>query len=181
MGGVELTSVTCNHCGAPLEVQPGTRFLTCAHCGSRLEVHRSGGALYTEVLEAIDQRTQRIADDVDAIRRQNEVERLDREWMMRREQSLTRDKHGNASAPGSGVAMLIGSVVVAAFGVFWTVSLVNAGGPPIMALFGVIFVMVALGGGIASVVKASQYREQEARYLQDRDRATRQNERIPRD
>src|SRR5438034_11615303 len=91
--GTQVTSVACNHCGASLEVGLTTRFVTCAYCGSRLEVHRSGSSLYTEVLEAIDQRTQRMEQDLGLIKRQNEVGRLDREWMLRRDQLMVQDKH----------------------------------------------------------------------------------------
>ena len=48
---MELISVSCNHCGAPLEVPPGANYVTCAHCGSRLAVKRTGSAVYTELLE----------------------------------------------------------------------------------------------------------------------------------
>ncbi len=58
---MRLLSLTCNHCGAPLEVPAKTRFLTCNYCSSRLEVHRSGSAVHTEVLEAIEERTKKIA------------------------------------------------------------------------------------------------------------------------
>ncbi len=50
---MELLSLTCGHCGAPLEVPEETRYVTCGYCSSKLEVHRSGGAIYTEVLEAL--------------------------------------------------------------------------------------------------------------------------------
>ena len=77
-------AVHCNHCGGPLEVQDTTRFVTCSFCGCGLELFRSGNALYTEVLAAIEQRTRSIAEDVQAIRRQSAVDQLDREWQLRR-------------------------------------------------------------------------------------------------
>src|SRR5437868_6104613 len=75
----QLVSVRCNHCGAPLQIDSAARFLTCSYCGAQLEVHRSGGAVYTEVLQEIDQRTERIERDVQEIKRQNAIEALDRE------------------------------------------------------------------------------------------------------
>ena len=172
MADLELLSVTCNHCGGPLQVPPDARFITCAHCGSRLEVHRTGSAVYTQVLDAIDQRTQRIEQDVQAIKRQNELEQLDREWQMRREQYLTRDRNGNTVQPGAGggIVILLGSLLVGAFGIFWTVSLLNAGGPPMMALFGVVFTIAAVGGGIFAMVKTQGYREAEQAYQRERAR-----------
>src|SRR3954451_15924160 len=92
--GTQVTSVACNHCGAPLDISPTTQFVTCAYCGYKLQVHRSASSVYTEVLESIDQRTQRMEQDIDQIKRQNELERIDREWSMQRDAMLVRDKQG---------------------------------------------------------------------------------------
>src|SRR4051812_38004772 len=106
-----LSSVACNHCGAPLEVGPTTRFVTCAHCGSKLEVHRTGSSMYTEVLEAIDQRTQKMAQDLEYIKRQSEIDRLDRDWAMRRDSYMVRNsKSGRVSEP-SMAGSLIGAII----------------------------------------------------------------------
>jgi hypothetical protein len=172
MAETRITSVTCNHCGAPLPIRPETRFLTCTYCGARLEVHRTGGALYTQVLESIDQRTQRIEQDVEAIRRQNEVERLDREWQMRREQLMVRGEDGGASIP-SAVGGLVGGLIAAAFGIFFAVTASRDGAPAIFPIFGVVFVLVGIGGAIASVGKAAQYRDAEQRYRRQRARLMR--------
>ena len=93
MAEAEITSVACNHCGAPLEISPTTNFVTCSYCGYKLQVHRSASSVYTEVLQSIDQRTARIEEDLDQIKRQNEIERLDREWSMRRGEMLVQDNH----------------------------------------------------------------------------------------
>src|SRR3954464_7478038 len=97
----QVINVACNKCGASLPVTAGTRFVTCAYCGSQLEIPRSGSAVYTEVLQSIDQRTQRIEQDVEQIKRQNELEQLDRDWMMRREQFMVTNKNGVRSLPGA--------------------------------------------------------------------------------
>jgi hypothetical protein len=70
---VELLSLSCNKCGAPLEVPAGTNFLTCSYCKSRLAIHTSGSAFYTEVLEQIDQKTTQILDKVDTLVSQGTV------------------------------------------------------------------------------------------------------------
>ena len=62
--------LTCNKCGASLEVPEATRFLTCTACSSQLEVHRSGSTAYTEVLEAVE-----------PVKLDLELEKLDREWV----------------------------------------------------------------------------------------------------
>jgi LSD1 subclass zinc finger protein len=165
--GVKTVAVSCNKCGAALDLPRGARFVTCTYCGSRLEVHRSGGAAYTEILESIDQRTEQIADNVEAIRWQNELERLDREWMIRRDSLMVTDKHGGRHVPGGGGA-LIGSIIAGVFGVIWTVAATSGGAPGFFTLFGIVFVVAAIGGGVYSVAKAGQYQEAEAAYNRQR-------------
>jgi hypothetical protein len=158
----EITSVTCNHCGAPLQVPDSTRFVTCSHCGSQLEIHRSGNAVYTEVLQRIDERTEQMADDLNVIRRQNEIERLDREWQMRRETLLVRNKDGSTSTPGA-IGAIVGSVFAGVIGCF-----VLSSAPSPMNLIGLVFILIGVVGGIMQVGKASEYRDAEAAYLRQR-------------
>ena len=165
-------SVACNHCGAPLDVGADTRFVTCGHCGAKLEVHRTGSSLYTQVLEAIDQRTARMEQDLDVIRRQNEVERLDREWMMRREQFLTRNKDGSTSPP-SAIGGVIGAVVAVIFGVIWIGGASSAGAPAPFVGFGVLVVIIAVVSAIVGIGKSSQYQDQERAYQQQREQMLR--------
>ena len=75
-----VVSVSCNHCGAPLEVAESPRFVTCRHCGSRLKIEHGQGAAYTEVLEELQATQREMADDIETLRLQNELERVDREW-----------------------------------------------------------------------------------------------------
>ena len=117
---MELLSLACGHCGAPLEVPDGTRFVTCGYCSSKLEVHRSGGAIYTEVLEALQKRTEEIAGDVEILKLQNELERIDREWQSTRESCMIRGKDGGLSEP-SPVAGTIAGVIAIGFGIGWIV------------------------------------------------------------
>lgn len=133
----------------------------------RLEVHRSGNAVYTEVLESIDQRTQQMAQDLSVIKRESEIERLDREWQMRRETLLVRGKDGQVSEPGA-VGAIIGSIIAIVFGVIWMVGAASAGAPGGFVLFGLVFIGVALFGAISSVGKASQYSDAERAYRQRR-------------
>jgi hypothetical protein len=161
--GVSAIAVTCNECGAALDVPAGARFVTCTYCGSRLEIHRSGGAAYTEVLDAIEENTERIAEDVGQIRLQNELEQLDREWMMRREQLMVTGRHGSRYVPGK-VGALVGAAIAAVFGIFWTVAASSMGAPGFFPLFGVVFVVVAVAGGIYGFTKAGEYEQAERDY-----------------
>jgi hypothetical protein len=163
MDTVQALSVSCNHCGAPLQVPVGTRYVTCTYCGARLEVHRSGNAAYTEVLEALQQKTTQIAGDVEAIRVQNEIERLDREWMMEREGYMVRDKHGGRHVPTAASSVVV-SVVMVAFAIFWMSGAASLGAGSLFVGIGALFVVIAIASGVNGARKAWLYADGEQRY-----------------
>ncbi|HEX8523462.1 MAG TPA: hypothetical protein VF669_14510 [Tepidisphaeraceae bacterium] len=165
----EVISVRCNHCGAPLEVSRTSRFVTCSYCKSQLEIRRSGSAVYTEVLEQIEQRTQRIEEDVQAIKLQNEIEALDREWEAQRQSLMVRNKHGVAQMP-SVVGGAIGAVFAVVVGIGWIAITTSFGAPGFFPLFGVLFILLGVVGGITSMVKAGAYQNAEADYLRRREK-----------
>jgi len=181
MAETQLTSVACNHCGAPLEISPTTNFVTCAYCGYKLQVHRSASSVYTEVLESIDhidQRTQRMEQDIDQIKRQNEIERLDREWAMRRDGMLVRDKNGAMSEP-SVVGGIFGAIIAVVGGIVWIVVTSSSGAPAFFPLFGVLFMIVGFIAGIGGVFRASRYQDAQRAYEQQREQLLR-NQNPPR-
>ena len=181
---VKVISVQCNHCASPLDVDESTRFVTCIHCGSKLEIKRTGSAYFTSVLTRIDQATQSMAEDLGAIRQQNELERIDREWDMSRRQYAVHDPHGNTYYPG-GSANTIGSIIGIVFGILWTIlACAITGLAPDMApfniakvifpLFGVVFVIIGIVTLTKSSTAASDY--QSARQAYDARRATAQRQ-----
>lgn len=90
---MELESIACNNCGAPLEVPPGANFVSCNHCGSNLAVRRSTSVSYTENVDQIDQRTESMARQLAELRYHQELENLDRQWERERERYLVTNKH----------------------------------------------------------------------------------------
>ena len=167
---VTMLSVSCSHCGAPLQIPAGTRFLTCSYCGSRLEVHQSEGAVYTQVLESID----KIADDVSAIRRQNELEQLDREWMLRRDSLLVTGRNGGKTVP-SAVGGVFAAVIAVVVGIVWMAAASSIGAPGFMKVFGVAFIAVGIIGGMTVATKGSAYAQAERAYQQRRQELLRQS------
>ncbi|HET6249931.1 MAG TPA: hypothetical protein VFE47_19735 [Tepidisphaeraceae bacterium] len=157
---IQVLSITCDHCGAPLEVPPGTRFVTCRYCNSRLEIHQNGGAAYTEVLEAIDERTQHIAEDVETIKLQNQLNQLDREWMVDRENYAIRNKQGHSLPPttGGGAGAIFGLVFASVFIVIWIIASASMGAPFFFPLFGVGMLVMIFIGVISSLKKTGDYR-----------------------
>jgi hypothetical protein len=150
-----LLSVNCNHCGATLEVDEETRFVTCNYCHSRLGIQRTGSAAFTQVLEKLEQQTGQIAGNLKVIELQNELDQLDREWAMSRENLMVSGRDGARSEPSmAGGVMTI--VIGVAGGVAWMVFTAGHGAPGFFPLFGLIFVVIAVAGGLSSISKAGQ-------------------------
>ena len=161
---MKAVTVDCNSCGAPLEVGQKTRFVTCRYCSKRLSIQHSESSVYTEVLDDIKESTDKISQDMEVIKLQNQLEQLDREWMLQREGFMISSKNGGKHLPTDGAGGAIGGIFAAAFGVVWIVFAASMGAPAIFPLFGVFFIIVAVFGAVNTTNKASSYRNAHQRY-----------------
>lgn len=133
---METLSVRCNHCGAPLQIGNGTRFVTCQFCQSNLEVKRTDGSVFTEEVVKIAENTGRMAESLEVIELQNEIERLDREWARKEAGYISHGKN-RPHWPSSSLFGL-------AFGIFFA-----------CVCFGMAFVMSNIAGmGVFAIVAA---------------------------
>ena len=112
-------------------------------------------------------------DQLEEIKLQNEVERLDREWALERERYMVAGRYGHRYLPSRGMSLLGGAVIVG-FGIFWT-AMAASMGTGLFPLFGVLFILAGVGVSIYSSGKASQYevayqayRRRRARLLEGR-------------
>lgn len=160
---MRLISLNCNQCGAPLEVPEKVQFATCAYCSARLSIHRDGNAVYSQTLDEIQKRTERIAEDLGAIKLQNELESLDRQWLLDRDRYKVKGQDGHYSVP-SQAGSVVGMVLAAAFGVFWTISSASMGAPGFFPLFGIVFIFAAIAGGLAGLKKADAFQRNRKSY-----------------
>jgi len=166
---MNVISVSCNKCGAPLEVPDKTKYLTCSHCGSKLEIQHSGGAYFTSVLEEIGRRTEKMSDDLEVIKLQNDLERIDREWQMKRQGLMTRKKNGSESVPSTtGTVIAFGGVIL--FAIIWTIMASTMGAPAVFPLFGLFFIVMAFSGMVSSVKKSNEYETLKRQYESERSR-----------
>ncbi len=127
-------------------------------------------------IPAADSQTAR---QIAQLQRQNAVAQLDREWEMEKEQYMVTGRYGSRSLPSEG-GSLFGGLIIAGFGVFWTIfafsitsGAASAGAPGIASVFpffGILFVIVGVGSSISSYFKAGQYREAAQRYQEKRAR-----------
>ena len=112
---MELETLACNNCGAPVEVLPTTNYLTCAHCGSRLAVRRTETAHYTEVLEKLQARVDHVDREVKDLRIDNDLLRLDQDWEDRRKEYMMHRKDGELVEPSVGRAISSGLLAAIPF------------------------------------------------------------------
>jgi len=75
---MELESLNCDHCGAPLEISLTANYVKCNHCGSQLAVRRSATATFTEKVEQLAETTEQLAEQVSDLTRQSKLTELER-------------------------------------------------------------------------------------------------------
>ncbi len=164
---VELITLSCNECGAPLEVPTKTKFLNCRFCGSRLAVAHSGGATYTETLEALNQKTDLLAYEIEILRLEREIERLDRDWDVESRLHMIKDKNGHAQIPTKGGAFTIVSVFLV-FGLVLVIYSFMLDESVIFALFGMVVIVTGSFMGYTHHTKATFYQLAHTNYLNTR-------------
>jgi hypothetical protein len=175
---MELITIACNSCGAPLRVPPSANYVTCNHCGSQLAVKRSEDVTYTEMIKEIDERTKEIdertgemREELERLRIDSELARVDRDWEREKESYMITGKHGHKRIPTT-TGSVFGGIVIVVFGIFWTaIASSMSGGPGAFSffpLFGVVFILFGLGMSIYSFSKASDYKRAERAYRRRR-------------
>lgn len=175
---METLSVRCNHCGAPLQVSEATRFVTCQFCHSSLEVKRTEGSVFTEEVARIAENTGKMAESLEVITLQNEIEKLDREWGIEQMNSMVPGRTG-PRPPGNPWFGLVFTIFFAA-GCFSMASLASSERvPDVPGIF--IFVPVGMGlfalfAGISGVFKGETRKVAQAGYQQRRAEIERQLE-----
>jgi len=181
---VQIESLNCNHCGAPLEVSQSANFVKCNHCGSQLVIRRSGSATVTETVEQLAETTENLAAQVSKLTKQNEVEALDRQWEREKEAFMVTGKHGVKRLPSKAGA-IVGGCIVGVVGVIWTIMAIAITavmpdfGPFQIAkfafpAFGVAFVLFAIFIAVNNCRKAHNYETAYWHYRRRRDELLRE-------
>jgi len=169
---VRLLTVQCNQCGAPVEVPARLRQAKCEFCGGQV------------VLETTDREAaQRVADNTEALRRQAELERIDREWQLNKERFYVRGRDGEMSIP-SKAGSLIAGIVIVGFGIVWTVMATGIAGAGfamggrgfgaiagLFPCFGLLFIGMGIAIAVRNYSKASDFESLQNQYHHDRRRA----------
>lgn len=174
-----LESLLCNSCGAPLEVPGSANFIKCNHCNTTLKIQRSSGATTTEAIEKLTETTQGLSQQLERLARQNELEKLDRNWESHRQSFVVPGQHGDHPVPAPQTAWIGGAAVVF-FGLLWTVMTISITrsapnvGPFAVARF--VFPLFGIGFtvfGLFIAVKVQQIAKQNRKKYFEAERAYR--------
>ena len=158
---MKLIPMLCPACRAPLEPPKGAPSLRCEWCQTPIDripppEHRPS-----------EHRGSKPTDVADYKRRaQGRLAELDQAWMSERE-SLLHMRNGEGSIPSPTGAMA-GGGFAAVFGVLWTIFAISMGAPWFFAAFGVVFVVVALRGGIRAHRRAAKFIERQEEFQRKR-------------
>ena len=174
---MKLEKISCNSCGAPLEVPKSANYITCNHCSTQLAIRRSQSTTFTEQLDQLTEQTQELNSRLDALSNQNELTALDRQWELDQESFMISGKHGKHLPSETG--SIAGGVMTAIFGSLWTIMAIGITssapnvGPFAIAkvafpLFGVAFVVFGIISSISSHDKATKYKRAKREYRERR-------------
>jgi hypothetical protein len=134
-----MDALTCNNCGARLDVAATTKFVTCARCNTVLEIKRTDSARFTEVLgpapqtggtevverpsPATRKRTHTFMAEAD-VALEEELNHIETEWHLERDLYLLSSEFGGKHVPskrrGLFAAVVLVGLAVALFFMFQT-------------------------------------------------------------
>jgi hypothetical protein len=113
-------------------------------------------------------------EHLDALKLQNEVARLDREWELERERYLVAGRYGSRYAPSRGLSVF-GGVAMIAFGIFWTAMAASTAGglrgpATVLPWFGVLVIVCGAYMSVYLFNNANQYERAYQNYQRKRAR-----------
>ncbi len=172
---MDIVNVSCNSCGAPLKVGGEVRFVTCQFCHSQLEIKRNDSVIFTEQINRIADQTAQMAQNLEAIKLQNEIEMLDRQA-------------AGAAGPASGAgdpSRRGGGVLGLAFAFFFAVVCFGMAGfagkngaPGLFALVPAGMGVFAIVAALKAFLSASEVTQRQDEFNRRRDELTRRLEEL---
>jgi DNA-directed RNA polymerase subunit RPC12/RpoP len=164
-------ALSCDRCGAGLDVPEGQRFVTCAYCGTRLEVRREGNVAFTAVQEAVarlDRKADELAHDLEEVKLRQQLQELDRAWDEQRAGLMLHTKEGPREPTmfAAWTAWLGGAVVLV---VICAAALGGSGARLDLLGVGLLAALIVEGWGVYVWSRARAYRLAEAEYRAERD------------
>jgi len=123
-----MDALICNQCGARLEVAPTTKYVTCARCNTVLVIQRTESAAFTEALGPGHRATAVEGESpwphsrqVGTVRKflaeedvalEEELNHIDRDWLVERERYLLASEFGGYRIPDKRRGLFAGGALV---------------------------------------------------------------------
>lgn len=166
---MQMQSLTCNNCGAPLQVPESANYVTCNHCETQLVIHRTKDVTFTDKLDQLARTTDKLTEDVSRLVQQNKLDQLERQWAAEREKYFGTSKQGQKYMPSAG-QMALGGVVAVGIGIVWTVMMASSDAPIFVPLFGLAVIASGVINTFRAVQKTQAYKAAQRRYQVERSR-----------
>jgi hypothetical protein len=166
--------VPCHRCGASLDIGPTASFVTCDQCGAELAVKRnSRGTITQSMAEA-----EGSGDDAPTLHR--ELYRLDRDWLLERQQYMVMNRYGRRYVPTSAGSIMVAAAVIG-FGGVWTMTALNMGNVGAgrfdpFPFLGIVVIVLGAVVGVLSYRKARRYQKAYDEYRRRRQELLAQDE-----
>jgi hypothetical protein len=164
---MKLVPVCCQNCGASLEIGESTRFVTCQFCQTQLSVQHTGTAIFTELLGDIAKKTDQLAAEVGHLRIQNQIQQLERDWMMERESMMERSKNGSTREPTLFVAWFQGGACLA-MAIFMLVMSRGERVPGSVTFGTLVCALIGIAVIVHGVLKSQKFERAKNAYLERR-------------
>ena len=160
-----METVTCGGCGAPLSIPDNVEYVACRFCQAQLHVQRNQSVVFTEVLQSLQKQTERLANNTEILRLQQNIEFLDKEWKDESAEFTTPDSHGCMVFPDRESVAIEGKIMVAA-AVIGTIAVFFF--QPLLSLIGLLCVVAAVGNAKLRQEKVARFEVKQAAYQQKR-------------
>ena len=99
---MQFETLNCNSCGAPLSVPDAANYVTCNHCSAQLAVRRTESTTFTEQLDQIESKQDKLLEKLSSLEHQHELAQVDRQWQLERESYLVANDRGHRRGTQSG-------------------------------------------------------------------------------
>ena len=146
---MDLITLSCQQCGAPLEIPTGLSHITCGHCGAALVVRQHGAVFFTEKIESLERHTSKMQSEIEQLRWDRALDQFEQSWREKRSSDTLPEKDDYILPMVRAIALVIISLGL--------LPLSGAGWIILMALPLAVAVVLNVGDSILSWNDYHQY------------------------
>ena len=167
-------SFICIVCKEDLEIDSNVSSFNCSSCNTSLSVQKANGIAYLQPMSKDGNEPGFDSKLSEAILVEKEIERLDREWLLKRKAFPNKidyfdtDRSPEETAV-NGVIQGVVVIGVFAFILFWIKSANSMGAPTFLVGFGCFFLFILVGNYLIILMGNNTYRNSKNQYLKERE------------